>query len=105
VSSSLRLKRNDVFRRNSDTSSFAVVIEQHRSNGEVRWTRHPVPHGATAGRSGSVDRFLHEHTRVDQETVLAQAVISAASDLVAKLPAPARWAGSVSHDMRRKQLL
>lgn len=117
MTGSSRLKRNDVFVMNSDDTSFAVVIEEHRSNGEVRWTRHPVPPHSTAGQSCSVDRFLEDHSPIDGDTDLARSVVQGASVLVAKLPRPSRWAGytdpSVAHvaahsrsgASRRKQTL
>ncbi|MCI4659578.1 hypothetical protein [Cryobacterium zhongshanensis] len=87
----MRLKRNDVFVKNCDQASYAVVIEENRSNGEVRWTRHPVPVNATAGWSCSVDRFLKDYSRIDSDTALARSVVQGASKLVAKLPRPSRW--------------
>jgi hypothetical protein len=89
--SSTTLSRNDVYVRNGSNDSFAVVVEEHHNNGEVRWVNHPVPVHTTAGRSAPVDRFLREYTPVDRDSDLALAVVQGASSLVAKLPAPTRW--------------
>jgi DNA-binding cell septation regulator SpoVG len=85
------LRRNDVFVKNGDDGHFAVVVEEHRNNGEVRWVNHPVPRHTTAGRSSPVDRFLKEYTPVDRDSDLARSVVKGARVLVEKLPAPTRW--------------
>ncbi|MET0886595.1 MAG: hypothetical protein ABWX92_09115 [Mycetocola sp.] len=76
--------------KNGSNDSFAVVVEEHRNNGEVRWVTHPVAPYRTAGRSAPLDQFLREHTHVD-DTEVAKAVAQGAKKLVDKLPAPTRW--------------
>lgn len=87
----MSLRRNDVFVKNKDHGSYAVVVEEHHNNGEVRWVTHPVPIHATAGRSAPVNRFLMDYTLVGRDTELARSVVEGASRLVDKLPAPTRW--------------
>lgn len=85
------LRRNDVYLSNRVPGQFVVVIEAHPSNGEVRWVKHPVPHGTTAGGAVPVAAFLRDYTRVGADTDIARAVVRGASELAAKLPQPSRW--------------
>jgi hypothetical protein len=89
------LKLNDVFVLNGTEDRFAVVIDVHPSNGEVRWAKHPVPFGTTAGGAAPIETFLRDYSRLDKDTELARATVKGASALVAKLPQPARWGTGV----------
>ena len=89
MTTSTDLNRNDVFLKNGRSDSFAVVIEE--KNGQVRWANHPVRPSESGGGSSSVESFLENHTRIDQDSEQAKSVVKGASNLVAKLPRLLFW--------------